>query len=85
MRAFACSLLILMASVPALAGEEGRLYDTQGRFSGTYRENSSGTIRLYGAKNEYLGSVYTRPDGTRRIYGTRGEYQGSVYPKKEKY
>jgi hypothetical protein len=78
MRALTPILLIFMVWMPAHAGDDGRLYETTGRFSGTYRENSNGVIRLYGAKNEYLGSVYTRRDGTRRIYGTRGEYKGST-------
>jgi hypothetical protein len=73
-------LLLLLACAPAMAGEQGRLYDATGRFAGFYRQTPEGVTRVYGSNNEYLGSVYPSRDGASRIYGDRGQYKGPLFP-----
>jgi hypothetical protein len=72
--------LLLLACAPAMAGEQGRLYDATGRLAGFYRQTPEGVTRVYGSNNEYLGSVFPSRDGASRIYEDRGQHKGPLFP-----
>lgn len=73
-------LLVACLLVPslALAAEETRLYDAQGRYQGRATTNTANPQQktIYDAKGNYVGRVMTDQNGNARYYDNHGRYQG---------
>lgn len=68
-----------LAAVPAaLAGQEARVYDAQGRYQGRATTNAASPRQqnLYDAQGRYVGRVMTDDNGNARVYDQHGKYQG---------
>jgi hypothetical protein len=74
-------LLALALTFPAslaLAGDEARLYDAQGRYQGRATTDTANPKQqsVYDAHGKYVGRVMTDDKGNARVYDQHGKYRG---------
>lgn len=72
------ALAVLILAAPAVAGQETRYYDAQGRYQGRASTNTANPRQrsIYDASGRYQGRVMTSPDGSQRAYDSHGRYLG---------
>ncbi len=79
MRTLAIAVAILLSlAVPALAGDDVRLYDAKGRYLGRTSTNAANPRQqtLYDASGRYQGRAMTDANGNARLYDEHGRYLG---------
>lgn len=71
-------LLVARLAALALAGQETRLYDAQGRYQGRATTNTANPQQksLYDQHGQYVGRVMTDDNGNTRMYDQHGKYMG---------
>lgn len=75
--AILAAALAAVVTAPAIAQQQQRFYDPQGRYTGRAQQGSGGVIREYDAQGRYVGSA--RPSGSGyRTYDAQGRVTGTV-------
>lgn len=77
MRIMVLAAALIAVASPALAQQQHRFYDPQGRYEGRSQQGPNGIVRQYDAQGRYVGQARPAPGGY-RTYDAQGRVTGQT-------